>query len=133
LPPVIHIAVPFIRLAVPEPVTVQTPVIVPDVDDEPVVTTVDVRVPIFAEVIVAFAMLALAEIVRKLRAAVFAANSFETVMLLDEIFPVTVTPPNEVVPPELVAASVSHAAALVVPSAGQTFMTTDAPLVSHQS
>jgi hypothetical protein len=36
-------------------------------------------------------------------------------------FPVTVTEPNVVVPPELVDVSVNQAAALVSPSVGQTF------------
>ena len=104
------------------PATFQTPVKFPLVVALPVLIFVVYNVPIFAVVILALAIVAFADTVKNAVVVEFAdrfptADRFPAARL-----PVTLTAPNVVVPPELVADSDNQARAFDVPSAGQIYI-----------
>ena len=110
------------ELPVTEPLTVHPPVKLPAVVWLPEVIFATVRsVVTFALAIEAFAMLALALTVRKFVVTRFALTLLDADTLLADKFPVTVTAPNVVVPPDEVEVSDNQFDAEVVPSAGQTY------------
>jgi hypothetical protein len=109
-------------LPVSPPLIVQVPVIVPAVVAFPVVIAVVVSVPVmFALAATTFPKLALALTVRKFVVTRFAVTLLDAVMLLADKFPVTVTAPNVVVPPDDVEVSDNQFDAEVVLAAGQTY------------
>jgi len=109
-------------LPVTEPSTVHPPVKLPAVVCAPEVMFATVRsVVTFALAIEAFEMLALALIVIKFVVTRLADTLLVAAKLLHDIFPVTLTFPNVVVPPDDVEVSDNQFDAEVVPSAGQTY------------